>query len=386
MKILGFFLNNELRTGGHKRYLELMEGLAARGNEVSVYMNDALDWKPSHFRDIRLNVEYVHRKTLFVGSLFKKKIAEKIAASGAPEADWIIVFGETHWPCAAYVAKRFGMRVLFALRSDSIEENRSYLRIEEPSIARALSLKLAILKDTFRERDIAKRADLLSFQSEADRDHYVARNPAAKNKSVVIRGDIRQARFKPEYARTNRSTACRNILFVGAMGKRKGLAPLLDAVVIAAQKGTTGFHLDIVANKAGFEPFAAILEEAGLSGMATFQGKSDNPLEWMAKADLVIVPSIFDSYPNVVLEALHVGVPVIGSRAGGIPDMLRHEELLFEAGSSESIAEKIITLVSDDSAYRKARVLCESRRDYFDFDWATEWEKSLASDLSKTHI
>jgi glycosyltransferase involved in cell wall biosynthesis len=342
-------------------------------------MNDALDWKPSHFTDIRLHVEYVHRKTLFVGSLFKKNVARYIASEGAPHADWIIVFGETHWACASYVAKRSGARVMFALRSDSIEENRSYLRIEKPSFARALSLKLAILKDTARERGIAKQADLISFQSEADRDHYVARNPVARAKSVVIRGDIRQARFKKEYARTNRSTSCRSILFVGAMGKRKGLAPLLRAVVIAAQKGITGFHLDIVANKAGFEPFAAILEEAGLSGMATFQGKSDNPLEWMTKADLVIVPSIFDSYPNVVLEALHVGVPVIGSRAGGIPDMLRHDELLFEAGSSESIAEKIIALVSDDSAYRKARELCESRRDYFDFDWAAEWEKCLAS-------
>jgi hypothetical protein len=57
--------------------------------------------------------------------------------------------------------------------------------------------------------------------------------------------------------------------------------------------------------------------------------------------------------------------------------MLRHEELLFEPGSPESIANLIIGLVTDGSKYAKARVLCESRRDYFDFDWPAEWEKSL---------
>jgi hypothetical protein len=56
MNILGIFLINQIRTGGDRRYLELMEGLAARNNNVLVIMNGFLDYTPVYLKKILLNV------------------------------------------------------------------------------------------------------------------------------------------------------------------------------------------------------------------------------------------------------------------------------------------------------------------------------------------
>jgi glycosyltransferase involved in cell wall biosynthesis len=97
----------------------------------------------------------------------------------------------------------------------------------------------------------------------------------------------------------------------------------------------------------------------------------------MSAADLVVVPSLFDSYPNVILEAFHVGTPVVGSRVGGIPDMLRYPELLFPPADAQAIADRLVLLHDDAAAFKRVQTLCRQRRSYFDFDWAGEFETVL---------
>ena len=67
-------------------------------------------------------------------------------------------------------------------------------------------------------------------------------------------------------------------------------------------------------------------------------------VETIRKYDALVVPSVWlETGPLVVLEAFAAGVPVIGSRLGGIAEMVRDgvDGLLFEAGSPEDLADKI---------------------------------------------
>jgi glycosyltransferase involved in cell wall biosynthesis len=91
------------------------------------------------------------------------------------------------------------------------------------------------------------------------------------------------------------------------------------------------------------------------------------------------VPSLFDSYPNTVLEALHVGIPVIGSRVGGIPDQLVHDELLFPPMDAEAIASRIERCVREPGYYARLRELCAERRESFLFDWPGAWEETIVT-------
>ena len=67
-------------------------------------------------------------------------------------------------------------------------------------------------------------------------------------------------------------------------------------------------------------------------------------METIRKYDALVVPSVWlETGPLVVLEAFAAGVPVIGSRLGGIAEMVRDgvDGLLFGAGNPEDLADKI---------------------------------------------
>jgi glycosyltransferase involved in cell wall biosynthesis len=72
--------------------------------------------------------------------------------------------------------------------------------------------------------------------------------------------------------------------------------------------------------------------------------KPEEVVETIRKYDALVVPSVWlETGPLVVLEAFAAGVPVIGSRLGGIAEMVRDgvDGLLFEVGKPEDLADKI---------------------------------------------
>lgn len=71
---------------------------------------------------------------------------------------------------------------------------------------------------------------------------------------------------------------------------------------------------------------------------------------YMAASDIFVLPSISEGSPVVVMEAMACGVPIIGSRAGGISEMLVHDYsgLLVDPGDAEGLADSIIRLLSDE--------------------------------------
>jgi glycosyltransferase involved in cell wall biosynthesis len=136
-------------------------------------------------------------------------------------------------------------------------------------------------------------------------------------------------------------------------------------------------RLTIVGSGDMLERIAAFARDNGLDDAFRLLGRLGDPFPEVGRADLMIVPSLFDSYPDTILEALHAGTPVIGTRVGGIPDILQHHELLFEPGSVEALCDKIRALYRDPERYRRARELCRARRERFLFDWAGEFERVM---------
>ena len=89
-----------------------------------------------------------------------------------------------------------------------------------------------------------------------------------------------------------------------------------------------------------------------------------------AALDIVVVPSrISDASPNVILEAMASGLPVIGTRIGGIPELIAHGEtgFLVEPNAPERIAELILQLLRNPDLRRTMGLLGkEQARDRFD--------------------
>jgi len=162
------------------------------------------------------------------------------------------------------------------------------------------------------------------------------------------------------------------LLAVGRLVEKKGFDVLIDALAAA----DAGHTLRIVGDGPERPRLTARVAAAGLTARVTFAGTRthhDLPEEYQ-RADAVVVPSIVDAtgdrdgLPNVVLEAMASGRPVIGTRVGAIPAVLKDEMngLLIEPGSTAALAQAIRRL-ADDAHARKAmgrRARLTVTRDY----------------------
>jgi glycosyltransferase involved in cell wall biosynthesis len=75
------------------------------------------------------------------------------------------------------------------------------------------------------------------------------------------------------------------------------------------------------------------------------------------------------------MEAFFFDIPVIGSNRGGIPDMLKYQELIFEPTADE--LERKIKEIIDCNLIENYKGLCRKRKEYFTFDWVKEIEKNI---------
>jgi glycosyltransferase involved in cell wall biosynthesis len=376
MRILGIFLSSEIRTGGHIRCLELMEGLAARGEDVTVLLSSALAYEPREFAAIRLEAPYRRKKLPPASYVFRRAVEAWLEEGTRPiEPDCVLVFGESHLGAAMAAKRKLGIPVLFGLQSNTVREALTSLgenTLRPRRFARAL---VDLVHYRGYERRIARACDGIVFQSEYDRDDFCSRNEEAKAKSFVIGGNIGPPRFVEADRGKNESSKLRKILFMGTLGERKGLRYLVEAFATLWAEGRHDLELHVAGPgperlKEGYLRYA---DQRGFREALTFYGRVPSTFPLMASCDIMVAPSLFDSYPDVILLGLHSGIPIIGSRVGGIPEMLGSDELLFPVRDAEAIASILRRALDEEGHYSRLRSLCESRREAFLFDWPEAW-------------
>jgi glycosyltransferase involved in cell wall biosynthesis len=113
----------------------------------------------------------------------------------------------------------------------------------------------------------------------------------------------------------------------------KGLFTLVSALESLDRKSRLEFRLVLI-GKGDFSKQIKDLEIRKLGEL-----NASELMNEMRNLNLLVVPSDQDNLPNVMCEALCLGVPVVGSRVGGIPEILNQFELpLFSAGNSEELS------------------------------------------------
>ncbi len=130
------------------------------------------------------------------------------------------------------------------------------------------------------------------------------------------------------------------IAYVGRLVPEKGLRELLDATAALAQR-LPGLQLALV----GEGPMRAELEAriAAMPGVRVHLPGAQGPQEvarWMAASDLVTLPSYSEGHPNVLVEALACGRPVVATPVGGIPEVVDTDcGLLVAVRDAAALAE-----------------------------------------------
>lgn len=172
--------------------------------------------------------------------------------------------------------------------------------------------------------------------------------------------------------------ARRKIGIVGRIHPTKGQLVGLQAFHQLAERGLTAeLHIvgspmfgDVEAEEY-FHTMQQFIQEKKLEEQVIFHGQVAHADAMMPAFTVLIQPSPTpDPLPRTVLEAMRYGVVVLGSKVGGIPEMIRDEEggLLHEPGDVETLATQLATLLTDDDLLARMSVAAVQRSQQFSAD------------------
>ncbi len=136
----------------------------------------------------------------------------------------------------------------------------------------------------------------------------------------------------------------RRILFVGQLVEVKGIPNLVGAVARLREASAESFVVHLLGDGPLLGDLKELAVRLGVGHLIHFEGQRPHHevAEWMGVADLLVLPSIREGCPNVVLEALSSGIPVVAARVGGIPDLVDADGgILVEPDDSDALARAI---------------------------------------------
>jgi glycogen(starch) synthase len=169
------------------------------------------------------------------------------------------------------------------------------------------------------------------------------------------------------------------VMYVGRFVREKGIQVLLNAAsVVLAQEPNTKFLIVGGGNRERFERF---VHWAGLQDKVLFTGfMANRSLHQLYRcADVAVFPSLYEPFGIVALEGMAAGAPVVSSDAGGLREVVHHDETgtLSFANNAESLAWAILHVIRDPV---RAKKLVENARIRLkvDFDWAHLADQTIA--------
>lgn len=173
------------------------------------------------------------------------------------------------------------------------------------------------------------------------------------------------------------------VIHAANMLKHKGFDVTLGAAKILATRSP---HIHFALLGDGKER-AQLEQQAADLPNVSFMGKQSNMGDWFAAADLLVHPSYSEGLGSVILEAMGNGLPVIGAKAGGIPDIIEHQEsgLLIEPGDSLGLADAI-DAIHNDTALREKLVLGRDKKLHgFLIENTAQRYEQLYTDIMTSH-
>lgn len=170
------------------------------------------------------------------------------------------------------------------------------------------------------------------------------------------------------------------VLSVGRLAYVKGYDILLRAFARSDFMGAPAY-LAIVGDGEEREKLTSLTQELGITGKVVFTGWLKDTRDAMAGSDVFALASRNEGMGRVFVEAMAAGLPVVGTRTGGIPALIRDgvTGLLADKDDIDSLAKAITTLVGD------ARLRSELGRNGREFVYPAFDENTMIESLARVY-
>lgn len=222
--------------------------------------------------------------------------------------------------------------------------------------------KLARLAAKF----VLKKADHVIAVSAALRERIREEYGVSEGRISVINMGVDPRLFRPRDKKEVREQLelpldGKVVLFAGGLISVKGLEYLLMAVPRVLEKEKRALFI-LVGTGSLEARLKQMARELGVSEQVRFVGERPHeelPL-WISAAEAIVLPSLDEGLPVLLMEALASGVPVIATRVGGTPEVVKEGRngFLVEPRNPEALAEKLSLLLSDEKLYRELAANC----------------------------
>jgi glycosyltransferase involved in cell wall biosynthesis len=162
----------------------------------------------------------------------------------------------------------------------------------------------------------------------------------------------------------------------GQGGKRVGFIGRLDPIkriedlILAMQHLDLEFHLDIFGEGRHRHALERLIATRGLAGRVALRGSVARPQEAMRQIDVLVLPSLAEGFGLVLIEAMAAGIPVIGTQAPGIAEVIGdgRSGVLVPVKDPPAIAAVVRRICGDDG-YREALIAGGKERVQSAFTW-----------------
>lgn len=164
-----------------------------------------------------------------------------------------------------------------------------------------------------------------------------------KDKTEVIPIGIDELHFENKSVLKENSF---NLIHIGSLTEEKNHLGLLQ-IFQSILNEKNNIHLNII----GDGPLRNKIEEKiillGLEMSVSFHGEVSNPYDYIKQADVMVLPSIIEGMPAVLLEAMYCKTPVVAYNVGGIPEIVNeHTGFLIEKGEQEAFKNAVLEILA----------------------------------------
>lgn len=360
-------------TGGMNVYVrDLSRELTRRGHRVDVYTRSQDPEIPRICSGLGNGGRVIHLPAGPEHPYDKNRVYDHLAefvdgVIAQAEADGVRydVLHSHYWlsgAAALELRRRWGAPIVHMAHTLGKMKNAVARRPEECETARRIAV----------EEEIVRSVDALVAATPAEEEQLTRLYAADPGRIHVISPGVDTSLFHPippAYAK-ERIGLCpdrRTILFVGRIEPLKGIDSLLQAVACIVRKrpalgaglcvAIIGGDADQVREDDEMIRLQTLREELGIGDVVTFLGAKDQDLlpYYYSAAEMVVMPSDYESFGMVALEAMACGAPVIASDVGGLAFLVKHGRTGYRVPARDpaALADKIIRLLTDEGLRRR---------------------------------
>lgn len=196
---------------------------------------------------------------------------------------------------------------------------------------------------TFLFLKVVSNSKIISISKSVE-EHVVKKIKLPAERSLLLENAIPLK----EIIKVEKSKEIINLLFVGRLEKQKSLDTLLKAIqILSKQKIDNSFHLNLVGEGTLRKKLEFLSKELEIDKLVTFHGVQKKVDYFYGFSDIFILPSIWEGFGIVILEAFSYKVPVIASNIEGPAELIKdnYNGFLFTPLDYKELANKILELI-----------------------------------------